>query len=284
MLVACKSSTEPASTEPASTEPAPTEPASTEPASTKPASPPPTNQCPGGCPPPAVTPPRDRADATGLPCHRAVLHRQETFSLVVSFRAIGGSSYGPGSVAATMENRLLPLLDRCVANAGPTSVYAKPHTTTISFSLGADGRPRDLATPGKDLLSTCALDAVGATFPASAMGPAESNMSIEIAFYAHDVWPAVARRRPTPVKAFPSLRAVLDGKYRDFPAAPIPSKRNPVTRNRLLLDVSEGGGYACCERPTFYAWFDPAEGLVWIRTYQASMRDVSDHWYGPFAL
>jgi hypothetical protein len=112
-------------------------------------------------------------------------------------------------------------------------------------------------------------------------------MSIDASYFDHDAWPATADRRPHAARTFPSLHAALHGDYRTFPAAQVPKELhgyvNPVTGTRLLLDLSDGGD-ACCEQPTFYVWFDPAEGLLWIRTYAASVRRVDDHWFGPFAL
>jgi len=59
---------------------------------------------------------------------------------------------------------------------------------------------------------------------------------------------------------------------------------NPKTNTQLGLDTSEGGGYACCEAPTFYVWVDRKDNIFWVETYQASLSSVNDHWYGPFKL
>ena len=59
---------------------------------------------------------------------------------------------------------------------------------------------------------------------------------------------------------------------------------NPKTNTQLELDTSEGGGYACCEAPTFYVWVDRNDNIFWVRNYQASLISVNDKWYGPFAL
>jgi hypothetical protein len=103
----------------------------------------------------------------------------------------------------------------------------------------------------------------------------------------HSTWPPIESRRPKIVKQYKSLRAALDGNYQTFllPAAKAPQgKRNPATAANLVMDLSEGGGYACCERPSRNVWFDAEQGVFWINDHQASFRHATDNWYGPFAL
>jgi TonB family protein len=91
---------------------------------------------------------------------------------------------------------------------------------------------------------------------------------------------------------YPCLYAAIrDGDYRAHPAAPelIPkgrllSPRNPSTGRLLELDTSAGGGYACCEAGTFYAFVDRQDSVLWIADYHASFTDRYEAWFGPFAL
>jgi hypothetical protein len=229
------------------------------------------------------------ADSDSPICHREVLHGGGTFSLVVSARAVGGAHGRDMRNLSSDLDAIIPGLERCYGDskASPSS-YGRPQIASITYSVDGNGAPRDFATVRSDPLGTCVLELARQQIPMkSNVGPAGAHMSIDASFFEREAWPAVAARRPSAAHAFPSLHAALAGDYRKFPAAQIPTQRhgyvNPVTGSHLLLDLSEGGGAACCEQPTFYVWFDPAEGLWWIRTYAASLRTVDDHWYGPFA-
>ncbi|OGM02602.1 hypothetical protein A2115_01135 [Candidatus Woesebacteria bacterium GWA1_41_8] len=95
-------------------------------------------------------------------------------------------------------------------------------------------------------------------------------------------------------KTYSSLKeALINGNYKNYPTSSLntPTKGqdnsvmyNPKTNQLLELDTSEGGGYKCCEAPTFYVWSDSTENIFWIRTYQADLSSVHDNWYGPFKL
>lgn len=98
--------------------------------------------------------------------------------------------------------------------------------------------------------------------------------------------PLISRR------TYSSIKEALQGDdYEKYPAVSIPVRGtynniqfNPKTNTQLELDTSEGGGYACCEAPTFYVWVDRKDNIFWVRTYQASLGSVNDNWYGPFRL
>ena len=98
-----------------------------------------------------------------------------------------------------------------------------------------------------------------------------------------------------PIKEYTTLKQALeDSDYRTYSANFLllpkmgPSTDiwfNPKTKNKLELDTTEGGGYACCEAPTFYVWFDKKENIFWVHTWQAGFGRINDDsWYGPFKL
>lgn len=92
--------------------------------------------------------------------------------------------------------------------------------------------------------------------------------------------------------SFNSTTEALQSDYKKYPTSPelTPLQNesktylNQKTGQELVLDTSAGGGYTCCEAPTFYVWVDENENIFWIRTYQASLESVDDNWYGPFNL
>jgi len=103
----------------------------------------------------------------------------------------------------------------------------------------------------------------------------------------------VAPTNPQPLSIAASypclLAAIRDLDYHTHPATVIPTgglhePRNPSTGRLLQLDTSAGGGYACCEAPTFYPLVDRHDHVFWIHDYQADLRKVHQAWYGPFAL
>jgi len=60
---------------------------------------------------------------------------------------------------------------------------------------------------------------------------------------------------------------------------------NPFDKTKKLeLDLSEGGGYKCCEQATYYIYVDVKNNIVWIRDYQASLQGINEEWFGPFKI
>jgi hypothetical protein len=237
------------------------------------------------CAPVAAAPGLCPEESDSPACRHETVHTGTTYSFVISIRAIGGTTRDFQRIPSDQDAPLAAAVERCYVELKVTS----SEQVSIKFDLDASGSRNQPTSDRNDALATCVAkqvaEQVGTT---TNIGPAGAHMSIDVSFFAHSSWPAVSARRPTPLKAFNTVKDVLAGGYHKLPAKTKPVARqgfsNPVTGNKLRPDTSAGGGYACCEQASFFVWFDPAEGLVWVRRYQASLRDVSDNWYGPFAL
>jgi|GEM_PF-5731475 len=87
--------------------------------------------------------------------------------------------------------------------------------------------------------------------------------------------------------------ALENEEYKNYPANPAPTRGegpwaysyiSPLDGDLLELDTSAGGGYKCCEQPTYYILVDESDEIFWIEYYQAGFAERTDEFYGPFRL